>query len=77
MLVTADSDQPLVLHIGERLVEGWLFDPVCTECGGPRVYFLAFDAICCPSCNTWLEVLCPDPDCMHCQCRPERPLPAL
>ena len=49
--------------------------PVCERCGGPSVYFLAFDATCCPSCNTWLEIRCQDPDCLHCQCRPERPLP--
>jgi hypothetical protein len=56
-------------------VEGWLMDPACDQCGGPRMYYLAFDATCCPSCNTWLEILCGEPDCIHCQCRPERPLP--
>jgi hypothetical protein len=75
MLITADAEQPLILHVGDRLVEGWLVEPACDMCGGPRVYFLAFDATCCPSCNTWLEIRCQDPDCIHCQCRPERPLP--
>jgi hypothetical protein len=64
MMITADAEQPLILHVGERLVEGWLM-----------MYYLAFDATCCPSCNTWLEILCGEPDCIHCQCRPERPLP--
>jgi hypothetical protein len=69
-------EQPLVVQIGERVVEGWLIEPACPHCAGPRVYFLAFEATCCPSCNRWLELLCPDPDCIHCQVRPAQPFAA-
>jgi hypothetical protein len=70
------EDQSVVVQVRGILVEGWLIQPPCAACGGPRLYFLAYDAICCPACNAWLELLCPEPDCWHCRCRPERPLPA-
>ncbi len=76
MQVAARTDQANIVALGDHIVEGWLTRPQCPGCGGPRVYFLAFEATCCPSCNVWLELLCPEPDCIHCQCRPERPLPS-
>jgi hypothetical protein len=73
MPVQVQPQEPLVVQVGGRLVEGWTMKPACPTCGGPRVYFMAYDATCCPVCDVWLEVLCPDPDCMHCRLRPERP----
>jgi hypothetical protein len=73
MQVTARQEEPLVVQVGGRVVEGWLMEPVCASCGGPRVYFMAYDATCCPRCNVWLELNCPDPECIHCRLRPERP----
>ena len=75
MQVIARHEEPLVVQVGGRLVEGWVMDPPCAHCGGARLYFLAFDATCCPECNRWLDLLCPDPDCLHCRIRPERPWP--
>ena len=73
MQVLVQPREPLVVQVGGGLVEGWTTEPACPTCGGPRVYFMAYDAICCPACDVWLEVLCPDPDCMHCVLRPARP----
>jgi hypothetical protein len=73
MMVEAQAREPLVVQVGRTLVEGWTVDPACPTCGGARVYFMAYDATCCPTCNVWLDVLCPDPGCMHCQLRPDRP----
>lgn len=73
MQLSSHAGEPLVLRIGDRLVEGRTATPDCPDCGGARVYFLAYDATCCPSCNRWLELLCSEPECIHCLCRPERP----
>lgn len=75
MHVAPHAEEPLVVVVGERLVEGWLLEPGCAVCGGPRVYFLAYDAVCCPTCNVWIELRCPEPDCVHCRSRPDRPWP--
>ena len=75
MSPTVQPDQFPLLRVGGRVIEGWLMEPACPGCSGPRVYFLAFAATCCPSCNVWLELLCPEPDCVHCQSRPARPWP--
>lgn len=75
MMASAPAEETPVLQVGDRLIEGWLVEPGCPRCGGPAVYFLAYEATCCPSCNEWLELLCPDPDCLHCRCRPRRPWP--
>ena len=73
MAVETQPEEPLVVQVGGRLVEGWMMEPACPTCGGKRVYFMAYDATCCPACNVWLEVMCPDPGCLHCELRPERP----
>ena len=73
MQVEVQPQEPLVVQVGGRLVEGWTMEPACPSCGGPRIYFMAYDATCCPACDVWLEVLCPDAECMHCRLRPERP----
>jgi hypothetical protein len=73
MQVETHPGEALVVQVGGRLVEGWQVEPACPTCGGPGIYFLAYDATCCPSCNAWVEVLCSDPGCLHCQLRPERP----
>lgn len=74
MLPTNDTAEALVVRIGDRSIEGWIATAPCPDCEGPTVYVLAYDATCCPECNRWLELLCPDPECIHCQCRPERPM---
>lgn len=73
MALSISAEQPMMVAIGNHVVEGWLVEPDCGVCGGPRLYYLAFDATCCPACNVWLDLLCSDPDCIHCRCRPERP----
>ena len=73
MQVRTLPEEPLVVQVGGRLVEGWIMEPACASCGSSRVYFLAYDASCCPSCNEWLELFCPAPECVHCLLRPERP----
>jgi hypothetical protein len=65
-----------LLPAGTGQIEGWHADATCPSCGGPAVYYLAFDATCCLRCNRWLSLQCPDPECDHCRCRPERPLAA-
>lgn len=76
MQVTTHPDEPLLLAVGGGLVEGWLLQPACRACGSPRIFVLAYSAICCPRCNEWQELSCPDPGCWHCRCRPDRPWPA-
>jgi hypothetical protein len=73
MTPISDTAEALVVRVGDRLVEGWIAPAACAACGGPTVYVLAYDATCCPACNTWAELLCPDPECMHCRCRPQTP----
>lgn len=63
----------LRLPIGGAIIEGWLEAPPCPACGGTAVYYLAYDATCCPQCNRWLELRCASPYCVHCLNRPERP----
>jgi hypothetical protein len=65
-----------LLPAGRGLIEGWQMDTVCPACGARAVYYLAYDATCCLHCNRWLGLHCPDPECDHCRCRPERPLAA-
>jgi hypothetical protein len=65
-----------LLPVGRGLIEGWRMETTCPGCGASAVYYLAYDATCCLHCNQWLTLHCPDPECDHCQCRPERPLAA-
>jgi hypothetical protein len=73
MVTTRDTAEPLVLEIDGRLVEGWIASVGCPHCGGPTVYYLAYAATCCPACNRWLDLECPDPECAPCRCRPGAP----
>jgi hypothetical protein len=74
MPAIARPDEALLVDIGGRLVEGWITEGSCPACGGGAVYMLAYDATCCPDCNRWLDILCPEPECIHCRVRPERPM---
>ena len=50
---------------------------VCSKCGQKTKYlFYKYDAVCCISCNEWLEEACSDPDCPFCSSRPETPYEA-
>ena len=69
-------ETPDLLPAGRSLIEGWRMDTACPACGGRAVYYLAYDATCCLHCNRWLDLHCPDPECDHCRCRPDRPLAA-
>ena len=73
MTLRISAEQPTIVAVGDERLEGWLVEPLCPRCGGPRVYYLAYDATCCPTCNVWLDLLCSDPGCIHCRCRPDRP----
>jgi hypothetical protein len=73
MQVIARPDEQLLVEIGGRLVEGWITEGACSTCGGLAVYVLAFDATACAECNRWLDLLCPDSDCVHCRIRPDKP----
>lgn len=72
MRVTTDADGTLV-RIDGLIVEGWLEDAGCPTCGARQVYSVAYDATFCPDCNVWLELRCPEPECVHCRCRPATP----
>lgn len=76
MPTTREPGESLVLEVNGRMVEGWVASQRCPHCGGESIYYLAFAATCCPSCNRWLAVECPDPDCVHCRCRPAAPFAA-
>lgn len=65
-----------VVEIEGLMLEGWIAQASCTACHGQLVHYIVFDALCCPSCNTWAAVLCDDPGCLFCRVRPERPLAA-
>lgn len=75
MAVRTYPDQQLVSVRG-RIIEGWVVEAQCLECHEAAVYYVAFDATFCPTCNRWLQLLCDDPDCVHCRCRPEKPIAA-
>ena len=53
---------------------GWHSESVCARCGQKSIYLIEkYDALCCISCNEWLEKTCSDPDCPFCSGRPETP----
>lgn len=56
---------------------GWHFEAVCDKCGQKTIYQIyKYDAVCCISCNEWLEEACSDPNCPFCSGRPETPYEA-
>lgn len=56
---------------------GWHSDSVCPKCGQKAIYQIyKYDALCCVSCNEWLEKACSDPDCPFCSRRPQTPYEA-
>lgn len=71
--ILADEAERLVV-VGPLRIEGWLEEPPCPVCRGPRIYWAAYDATFCPQCNEWLELRCRDPLCDSCRLRPEVPL---
>ena len=73
--IHADESQNLVMMGAVRL-EGWIEEPPCPQCRSPRIYWAAYDGTFCPACNRWLELRCPDPDCVACRVRPAVPLHA-
>ncbi len=68
--------EQLLVSVGGRVIEGWVAEGECPHCQQAPVYFLAFDATFCASCNRWLEFRCTNPECVHCRCRPEKPIAA-
>ena len=50
---------------------------VCNICGQNTKYLIhKYDALCCISCNEWLEKACSNPECPFCSGRPETPYEA-
>jgi hypothetical protein len=74
-VIRMEPQDNLVIIDGFSL-EGWVDQGVCEACGEPRVYYVAYDAFFCATCNRWLEFRCEDPGCDLCACRPARPLGA-
>ena len=66
----------LLVSVSGRVIEGWISEDRCPDCQEAAVYFLAFDATFCAKCNRWLKFLCESPECVHCRCRPEKPIAA-
>ena len=53
-------------------VIGWYSESVCSKCGQKAIYLIyKYDALCCTSCNEWLDESCSDPNCTFCSGRPE------
>lgn len=51
---------------------------ICPNCNGRNIfYYDRFDALCCLSCDTWLEKACGDPLCQYCSKRPDTPSEAF
>lgn len=48
--------------------------PICGKNTTLQIY--KYDALCCISCNEWLEDACTDPDCPFCAKRPLTPYEA-
>jgi hypothetical protein len=71
--IHADESQHLIM-IGSLRLEGWIEEPPCPRCASPRIYWVAYDATFCPTCNRWLELRCDDPGCTACRVRPPTPL---
>ncbi|MFJ7737648.1 hypothetical protein ACIQ2D_15140 [Lysinibacillus sp. NPDC097287] len=65
---------------GKVTIDGFEFDgqieqdKLCSTCKCNLVYYDDFDTYFCPTCNSWLEAKCSDPDCYYCPNRPETPL---
>jgi len=49
----------------------------CSVCGRVERYFFKYDALCCFTCDEWIESSCSDPDCEFCASRPDYPSEAL
>lgn len=50
----------------------------CPECGEKSIFFYdKYDALCCISCDAWMERACNDPNCPYCANRPFTPSEAL
>ncbi len=45
----------------------------CPKCGGKKEMDWEHDAYYCPTCDIWLEEVCSNTQCCHCEGRPERP----
>lgn len=65
---------------GKVTIDGFEFygeiheDTFCSTCQAHLVFYDAYDALFCASCNEWKESACQDPHCMYCPKRPEQPL---
>ncbi len=68
-----DTREMLVILDGTRL-HGHVTGASCGRCRGAVILSLDFEATFCPACNTWLELRCQEPGCIHCLSRPARPL---
>ncbi len=53
---------------------GYHYRSICEKCGQEEIYLIyEYDALCCLSCNEWLEKACSDPNCPFCSNRPDTP----
>lgn len=56
----------------------WIKYAECPECGEEsQFYFYRYDAVCCMSCDIWIDKACVDPNCPFCSIRPDTPYDAL
>lgn len=56
----------------------WMKYAECPECGEESLFnFDKYDAVCCMSCDIWIDKVCGEPDCPYCSGRPAAPSEAL
>lgn len=56
---------------------GVYFASKCETCGTERFFYERYDAICCITCDEWVDERCGDPNCPYCSVRPSTPSEAL
>ncbi|KAB2929775.1 MAG: hypothetical protein F9K24_18610 [Leptonema illini] len=62
------------VKINDFVLEGFISDTTCKQCGKFEIYFDDYDSFFCPYCNAWTEESCQDPFCKYCSNRPGKPI---
>ena len=76
MVKVSENVREGTVSVGSLRIEGWVVKASCVSCRERLVHYAVFDALFCPSCNSWTSLQCTMPDCYLCKARPERPLAA-
>lgn len=73
----SETEEKVEIKVDDQkiiVIDGFIREDQCTNCGNPLVFYEKHDAEFCPQCNVWASEPCADTACDFCTKRPEKPL---